>query len=290
MSKKDISKVLTTGSIKQRLLLVAEDRARARYNKEPILTDKELNAISDSIKTSAEIKLWNKYNSLDRSVNNAIQNLQGAMFTVRNAHSLLKGYILVWNTIESAELLANSILHEITDLEERKKIAEKVGRQGGVRFIYSEIIPDEEGYLDVRIDERYIYKDENGKYLGAKDKPRLVKDNLTLLSLMNNAKKEVIQTTIQFMSWREAILNFMKENSFNVNTYKEVIDAFTNNVNYPVIGWDKYNSDEESFTPQHPNKIMDKLKSKYAITPNAKELVVDQDIYNDFMTNYLKDE
>ena len=211
------------------------------------------------------------------------------MFTVRNAHSLLKGYILVWNTIENAELLANSILHEITDLEERKKIAETVGRQGGVRLIYSEIIPDEEGYLDIKIDERYSYKNEDGKPIGVKEKPKLVKDNLTLFSLMNNAKKDVIQTTIQFMSWRAALLDFMEENSFNVKTYKEKIDIFTNTVNFPVIGWNKYSSDEESFMPQHPNKRMDKLKSKYAITPNVKELVVDQDIYNHFM-EILKDE
>lgn len=288
MIKKDISKILTTGSIKQRLLLVAEDRARARYSKEPILTDKELNAISDSIKTSAEIKLWNKFNQLDRTVQNGIQNLQGAMFAVRTAHSLLKGYILLWNAIENAEQLANSILHEITDQEQRKKIADKVGK-GRVRLIYSEIIPDEEGYLDVKIDERYSYYNEDGKPIGVKDKPRLVKDSLTLISLLNNAKRETLQNTIQFISWREALLDYMDKNSFNVKTYKELIDDFTAKVNAPIIGWDKYNSNEESFTPQNPNKRRDKLKSKYAITPNIEELVVDQDIYNEFM-EILKDE
>ena len=43
MSKKDIGKILTTGSTKQRLLLLAEDKARANFGKEgKLLTDHEV--------------------------------------------------------------------------------------------------------------------------------------------------------------------------------------------------------------------------------------------------------
>ena len=45
MSKKDISKILTTGSAKQRALLLAEDIARGKYNTDTILTDHEFNEL-----------------------------------------------------------------------------------------------------------------------------------------------------------------------------------------------------------------------------------------------------
>jgi hypothetical protein len=68
MSKKDISKILTKGTAKQRLLLIAEDVARGRYSKDKILTDHEFNQISDSFKTPNEIKLWNKWKRIDESI------------------------------------------------------------------------------------------------------------------------------------------------------------------------------------------------------------------------------
>ena len=115
MAKKDIGKILTTGSTKQRLLLLAEDNARAKYSQERLLTDHEINQLSNSFKKPNEIKLWNEFRRLDDTVTNAIVNLQGLKFEVLMNYSNLRGYILVWNSIENTELLVNSVLHEIKD-------------------------------------------------------------------------------------------------------------------------------------------------------------------------------
>jgi hypothetical protein len=45
MAKKDIGKILTTGSPKQRILLIAEDIARAKYFQEKLLTDSDFNQL-----------------------------------------------------------------------------------------------------------------------------------------------------------------------------------------------------------------------------------------------------
>ena len=55
MIKKDISKILTEGTPKQRLLILSEDRARRSFefkhpdlkDREPILTDKEAGTLFD---------------------------------------------------------------------------------------------------------------------------------------------------------------------------------------------------------------------------------------------------
>lgn len=288
MAKKDISKILTSGSPKQRLLLLAENNARLKYSMEPFLSDHEENQLSESFKKPNEIKLWNQWLRVDRQVTTAIMNLQGLKFEVLMHYSNLRGYILVWETIQEAEVLTNHILHEIKDQEERIKISSQAGKLG--RFLFTDIQTDKEGYLDIQIDfEGDSYTDENGKPIGFKDKPKKTK-KYSLWFVMNNVKREAIKAAIKFISWRDAILDYMEEEGFTIKTYKDMISSMTEDIHKPIIGWTKYQSDEESFIPDIPNKRADKLKAKYYITPNIKELEADPEIYNYFKKEFLRGE
>ncbi len=285
---KDISKILTTGSTKQRLLLLADNNARLKYSMEPFLTDHEENQLSESFKKPNEIKLWNSWLRVDRQVTTAIMNLQGLKFEVLMHYSNLRGYILVWETLQEAEVLSNHILHEIKDQEERIKISSQAGRL--TRFLFTDIAIDEEGYLDINIDfEKDTYTDENGKLIGLKDKPKKSKKH-SLWYVMNNVKREAINSAIKFLSWREAILDYMEEEGFIIKTYKDMINSMTEDIHKPIIGWTKYQSDEESFIPDIPKIRADKLKALYAITPNTKDLEVDTQIYNYFKKEFLRNE
>lgn len=288
MAKKDIGKILTTGSPKQRLLLLAEDNARAKYRQERLLTDHEINQLSESFKKPNEIQLWNKWLKVDRVVSTAIMNLQGLKFEVLMHYSNLRGYILVWETIQEAEVLSNHILHEIKDQEERIKISSQAGKLG--RFLFTDIQTDKEGYLDINIDfEKDTYRDENGKLVGVKEKG-IKSKKYSLWYVMNNVKKEAINSAIKFLSWREAILDYMEEEGFSIKTYRDIINSMTEDIHKPIIGWTKYQSDEKLFIPDLPHNRADKLKAKYAITPNTRELEVDTEIYNYFKKEFLRDE
>lgn len=288
MAKKDIGKILTTGSPKQRLLLLAEDNARAKYSQERLLTDHEINQLSESFKKPNEIQLWNKWIKVDRVVSTAIMNLQGLKFEVLMHYSNLRGYILVWETIQEAEVLSNHILHEIKDQEERIKISSQAGKLG--RFLFTDIQTDKEGYLDINIDfEKDTYRDEDGKYTDIKEK-RIKSKKHSLWYVMNNVKKEAIGSAIKFLSWREAILDYMEEEGFSIKTYRDMINSMTEDIHKPIIGWTKYQSDEKLFIPDLPHNRADKLKAKYAITPNTRELEVDTEIYNYFKEVFLRDE
>ena len=288
MAKKDIGKILTTGSPKQRLLLLAEDNARAKCSQERLLTDHEINQLSESFKKPNEIQLWNKWIKVDRVVSTAIMNLQGLKFEVLMHYSNLRGYILVWETIQEAEVLSNHILHEIKDQEERIKISSQAGKLG--RFLFTDIQTDKEGYLDINIDfEKDTYRDEDGKYTDIKEK-RIKSKKHSLWYVMNNVKKEAIGSAIKFLSWREAILDYMEEEGFSIKTYRDMINSMTEDIHKPIIGWTKYQSDEKLFIPDLPHNRADKLKAKYAITPNTRELEVDTEIYNYFKEVFLRDE
>jgi len=273
MTKKDISKILTTGSPKQRMLLIAEEIARSKCFKEELLTETEFEQLAKSFKKPAEIRLWNEFRKLDDIVTNAIVNLQGKMFEVLMNYSNLRGYILVWNTIENAELLVNSVLHAIKDPKERKQIAKNATK--GIHILFSKTEQDEEGYIEIKVD-------------GYKDKPR--KKEYSLWYVMNNVKKEVETSAIKYLSWEKAILDFMEERGFNVKTYKEQIKKMTNRVYRPIIGFAKYSGELDTNLPNSGNPRMEKIIKKYTICPNLKEIKIDEEEYNWFRRYFLDGE
>lgn len=280
MAKKDIGKILTTGSPKQRILLIAEDIARGKYFQEKLLTDSDFNQLSNSFKKPNEVKLWNEFRRLDDTVTNAIVNLQGLLFEVNMNYSNLRGYILVWNSIENTELLVNSVLHEIKDPKERKRIAEDGVK--GIDLLFSKTDPDQEGYIEIKVDfEEDSYQDENGDYKPIKTK------EYSLWYVMNNVKKEVETSVIKYLSWESAILDFMEERGFNVKTYKEAIKQMTTQVYSPIIGWAKYSGELYTGLP-HPR--LEEIIIKYAICPNMDELKVDEAQYNWFRRYFLDGE
>jgi len=282
MAKKDIGKILTTGSPKQRMLLISEDVARGKYFQNKLLTDSDFTQLSNSFKKPNEIKLWNEFKKLDDTVTNAIVNLQGSKFEVLMNYSNLRGYILVWNSIENAELLVNSVLHEIKDPKERKRIAENGAK--GTDLLFSKTQTDQEGYIEIKVDfEENSYKDENGKPIGYKEKPTKTKA-YSLWYVMNNVKKQVETSVIKYLSWESAILDFMDNNGFNVKTYKEQIKQMTTQVYSPIIGWAKY-SGELNTGISHPR--LEEIIKKYAICPNVAELKIDENQYNWFSKYFL---
>jgi len=297
MNKKDVSKVLAQGSAKQRVMILAEDIARNRYifqqpelsdSKEPLLTKSEFRSLSDSFKTPSELALWNKWREYDEAIHTALTNLQSLALQVQITKSNLRGYILLWDAFQNTELLANVILHETKNPKERRRIAQAGAK--AINLLFTEVSPDEEGYLEINVDfEANTYKDIKSKVIGLKEKPRKTKE-YSLWFVMNNVKRETETAIIKFISWRQATLDYMEENNFNVKTYKDMIEALSTSVEAPIIGWDKYQSDTDSFTPGDPNSRRDKLKGKFAITPNLKELEVDTEIYNYFKKEFLRDE
>ena len=265
MAKKNIDKVLTSGSPKQRLLLIAEERARGKYFKKRLLTEGEFNKLNESFRKPNEVKLWNEFRNLDETITNAIINLQGKMFEVLMNYSNLRGYILVWNTIENAELLVNSVLHEIKNQEERRRIAEAGATDVNILLVKTE--PDQEGYIDINIDPK--------------------EEKISLRYAMNNVKKEVETSVIRYLSWERATLDFMEERGFNVKTYKEQLKKMTAKIYEPIIGWDKY-SGEISSLLSHPR--LERIAKKYAICPNMDDLKVDEEEYNWFKRYFLDGE
>jgi hypothetical protein len=275
MAKRDIGKVLSKGSLRQRLLLLAEDTARGKYFQERLLTKEERRAIDDSIKTPREIKLYEEFRSLDETVTNAVTNLQGLSFELLQEYSTLRGYILLWHTTELAELLANSILHETKDPQERLRIANKGTK--GIDLLFTETEIDPEGYLDIKVD--FTKEVPTGK-----GKEKVATKNFTLLHILQEQKKQAETVAIRLLSWEQAILDFMEERGFNVKIYKANIKELGDRARRPIIGWAKYVGEIPTGLP-HPR--LEPLLKQYAVGVEGAKLEIDQEDYDWYRRYFL---
>jgi hypothetical protein len=269
MAKLEIGKLLTTGTPKQRILLIAEEVARSTFNQENLLTEHEFNQLSDSFKKPNEVKLWNRFLKLDKDVTNGIFNLQGKKYEVLMHYSNLRGYILLWNSIEYAELLVNSVLHEIKDTKERKLIADNAAK--GIDIILCKTEPDPDGYIEIKID----HESSNRESV------------FSLWVVMNNVKKEVESAIVKYKSWEAALYDFMEDAGFNVKTYKDIIKRMGKDVYTPIIDWDKYSGKHiEGIS----TKVIHSTIKRYNLCPNVEDLPIDEVEYNYYRVKILGDE
>lgn len=281
MSKKDIGKLLTTGTAKQRLLLIAEDRARVTYGEERILTDSDFNKLLDSFKKPNEIKLYNQFLGYTKAVNIGVLNLQGLKYEATRNYSDLRGYILLLNSYENSEVLANSILNEIKDPVERERLA-KIGASVNT-LLFSQAVVDKEGFIDIQTNVKKQTKDSKGN---PKNK-EILENQLTLWEVMNNVKRKAETSAIRYLSWEKALLDFMEDKGFNVKTYKEKIELLSTEIWAPIIHWAKYYGENNTGLSK---PRVEKLISKYKIAPERDLYEIDEAEYNFFRKEIIGDE
>ena len=290
MAKKDISTILKSGTPKQRMLLIAEDIARRKFYGvgDRLLTDREFNQLSESFKSDKEIKLWNRYKNIDAVVTNAIMNLQGLKYEVLMHYTNLRGYVFLWNNLEHSELLVNSVLHEIKNPEERKRIAEKVVKKQDINALFSKNFIDEEGYVETSIDFLSdIYTDEDGNRISYKDTPRQTRERC-LLYLMETVKEDAIRSASKWLGWYEALYDYIDSEGFNVKTYKNILETLETEVRSRLVGWGKYYGEIETGVEINPK--LTKLIEGYEVCPEPYDIEPDEREYNWFKREIIGDE
>lgn len=286
MNKKNIGAVLLKGAPKQRAKLLAEEIARATYNLETFLSDKEFLELQDSFKTSSEIKLYNKYRKNSRVLVDSIANLLALKYEILMRYSDLRGWIVYWETIQQTELSINISLASIDNESKKYATAKEVALKIDYPFIQSTI--DEENYISLlsKFDINTLINKE-GKLTAVKNKDKIDKSN-SLYSLLEEIKTDTNKTLIRFLSWRRATLDFMEVEEFNIKTFKDVIEDITTEINKPVINWPKYVPYEKTFILDVDYTRLDKLKEEYNITPDVSTLKPDLEEVKTYRETVLK--
>lgn len=285
MDRKTTPSNTSKGTLKKRILMLAENSARLQYFMTPIIDEAEAEVIASSITSKSDIAYWEKVKQMDSKVMGAIQNIQGLSFELMMHKSNLRGYILLWNAIETSELLANSILQEIPNKDERKEISKRALNQAfrPTEILLSKTSVDEEGYIELSIDfEKEIYSKEVDDYIPSRRQ--------SLQFAMDRVREDVIDRATTLKSWIAALRDYMKRNSFNLKVYKEKIDNIEDLALSDVVSWSKYLESQKNFNYIYDNStLIDSIKQDYSIVPDLHELKHSKDQYEWFTVQFLSD-
>ena len=209
MNKKAISKILNSGNMNQRMILLSEEIARAKYGNDKLLTDYEFNSLNDSFQGKYEKELYQRYQEADKIADRALVNLQGLSFKIRLNNSNLKSYMLLSFNISQTENIVNMILSNIDNQKKRKNVAKRCVNFCGLSF--SDCSVDDYGFVDFK--------------LNSKNK------KVNLQDLIGETNKSLEYNIKQFKSWKTSLMDYLKSNGIVIKTYNEIIQKLTDSVN-----------------------------------------------------------
>jgi len=206
MNKKDISKILASGTARQKYLLIAEDTARARHSLSRILTDAEVRALVDSIKTPQEIKAYNRLREADKLIMNSLSILIQFRILYSKTIVELDKFTLLWDSYQTTEELVNYILMETKNPQDRQAIAEKAVIRTGRYIVVNPIEVDKYGFIKIDI-----------RYKGKK------KQNISTEEALEILKKRALYELVELKSLAQAMLDYMEDKGLSIKLYKDII-------------------------------------------------------------------
>jgi hypothetical protein len=276
MGKLNIDQILISGTPVQKMLLLSEDNARGKYRRDRLLTDSQVIKLTKSFKTKADIQVYNKFVKADQDIMTGLWNLREIYQILQVHYENMRGIILVWYCTEEAEILANSILLQVKDVEERKRIAQIADNK--TYLLYSCTSIDEEGFIKFQVDYQAPEQEED---LGEDE----VADT-SLITRLSQSRDQANRAVITYMSYKKAILDYMSEGGYDIQTYYDQIKGLDSAIRELPVGWYKYiGKVEEGY---QKNSRLERLIKKYDFSINLKGFSREE--YNFYRREILKNE
>jgi hypothetical protein len=270
--KKDLGKIVSSGTPTQRALLLAEVVAHANYTREILLTEDELRRLRDSFRSPKEIALYNKFNRLDRLISGAINVYQGGHYEALYRLTRLKGWLLYWDAIEEAEVIFNCLLLDSfpDDAKKRSKVAKNSIKGSG--FIYGEFTVEDDGVVKLEVE-----KTEG--------------ERRSLREALDEMREGLIQSVTRQISWEKALLDVMEDEGFKVKTYKNIIKRVSDELKGQLGLWGRHSAENQekysSLGKIRKTRLQSLLLSSYNYEIDISKIEVNQADYDYFRAQHL---
>ena len=292
---KDISKILTKGSPRQRIILLSTDSLQEylamtgiKPDAKKILTDGERQNLFDSFKTPQEIRLYNKYAKINRDVPYFLMLLKETQLNYNEAIAYLIGLTNSWHDYEFTEQTFNYILDEVKEKKLKNKIKKIILNESP--FIYADL------------------KDEGNSVklvINSAEKKIRLEGLLEAWSL----KAEIFLRLAK--SYIKALRDYLTEEDFLIQIFKDILNYYEKifREDKALIG--KYSKrkmdemrkslkDDKLTTDQKFGKIIktgtklysdkeDDYFDKYFVFPDYDELEIDETAYNTILEGIKKE-
>jgi hypothetical protein len=266
MAKKDLSKILKEGSVRQRLRLLDDQRAGIVYGKSSALTAKEMDELIESFKTPEEIKLYNLHLRAFRYFRELLMGLEAVFGTYKEALAYITGFSLLWDSYERHEELINSVIYEVKDKKTKNVITKKF--ESNSLFLYADVVVDEEGFFRFHTDNRERKK---------RGKPR--GDDYSLESILRLWKGRAEEYASQIKTGCKALMDYSEIINYKPGTFIEKLNQLV-----------EYVETDHALIPKFSEKQMKEMEwasmellDKYFVYPNPDKIEVNEVEYSNFM-------
>lgn len=219
MKKKKASDIIASGTLRQKINLLAEHTAQQAIKQKGTLTTEEVQRILDSIHTTAGWDLYDKWVKANQTVHHGI-------LVLKQIHTAYEFYVmgitqhcLFWKQSERLEQVFNKGLSYISDMDKRADFVTFLEDTNAV--LYVDIHKQKDGFIKISIDP-----EENPKGRILKPGETIDPKSGSTASLGNairfyakNAERDLKRGKALIY----ALTDYMNKNKFDYKAYKDVI-------------------------------------------------------------------
>jgi hypothetical protein len=269
MGNKNVSNIITKGTPRQRVVLLFSHYALQQFDVEGFLTGTEVNSIIESFKAPQEIKLYNKFVDVDRTVRNSIHYLNQLRLGYREQIANITGYATLWLDMERMEDLLNSILYDTNDKKLKTEFIKKITETEVLLASFKK--SKEEGYISLEVNSTTKRRYSNAPGLG-------------LLSLIKIHKKNAEDFLINAKTFLKALYDYIEETGFSIKDYKNYIKGIEEDLKENKAILSKFS--REAFIKEFPDSD---TSNAHFIFPDYETIAIDQDKYRGYRKDYLNE-
>lgn len=262
---KNISKILSKGSAKQRIILVATDIAEKNLGNSGLLSETELKELIDTFNTPAEIRLYNKFRRTEELIRNALHILYQYKNIYREYIARIEGYCITWEVYNEIKEIINDLLFKVEDKKLRGDIVKELVNKN---LLFAKFTKDktQEGFVNIDTGKPNIKEVEGG-----------------LEGLLAINKEKAVNTIMEFKTLLKAIKDAVEENDFQVKPYinlYETAEAEIKDLEPSLVKYSKkkFTKKMEILGIEHDAKLL-KISEKYFVFPDYEEIEIDEAKY-----------
>lgn len=259
----DLSKILKTGSVKQRLKLLNDARADMSMGKDPALTGKEIDELSDSFQSAEEIRLYNRHLRAYRAFREFLASVGSLHGLYKEAIAYITGFVLLWDTYERSEELLNSVIAQVKD----KKTKELIRKQFANRhhFLYADIEADKEGFLR-------FYTDNNS----TKKKAKKSAEDYSIEGILKLWKEKAEERARHTKTFAKVLLDYIEETDYKPEAFRTYLRSILEELETDPALLPKF-SKQQATERQYSN--LD-LMAKYFVYPDPENTKIPEEDYD----------
>jgi hypothetical protein len=254
--KEKYERILASGSVKEKAMMIGNHLANISYGEKGFLTDDEVNSLVKSINSDKGQAIYKKYQTMFRETDTFLTSIAQCRLTYLEALHRLDKFLVIIQCHKSLEANSNAILDFISEPKAKASAIQQIEYNG--TFLNKELKP------------LYLHYNTSEPDINGHIKVSSIR-NEELLKIQTQIKNQqiILKTAIQ------AIKDFLREQKFSVRAYTKYLRNIEN--------WAKKDKKELIVI-----KISKGNDDALAITePNYEDTKVDLKNYKLYREEYL---